>query len=123
LSAIKLLVLVALICRRAGCETLCRPPQQRQLPGVDRAEVHTILRETRRALQFTRLQQRFFDHILQADQIGVARKRAKALIRAVAIAGRPQRQHLPQALMRALEKIHPRIRRAVERADPIAARQ
>ncbi len=59
----------------------------------------------------------------RVDEIRVARKRGKALVRAVAEAGRAERQHLPPALPRGAQKIRKAAGLSAERADPLRRRQ
>ena len=56
---------------------------------------------------------------VEVDEIGVAREGGKALVGAVAIAGRPERQHLPVALAGVAQKVDERVGRAAEGADPV----
>ena len=60
---------------------------------------------------------------VQVDQVGVARKGGAALVGAVAKAGGPDRQDLPDALPGADQEIDKPAGRRPQRADAVAARQ
>ena len=69
-------------------------------------------------------EQSVLDQLFEADQQRIARKRGEALIRRVAVAGRAERQHLPQSLARGREQIDERERARAQsprcRSDPAA---
>ena len=50
-------------------------------------------------------EQAILDQPFEADEHRIARKRGKTLVRRVAVARRPERQHLPQALAGGREKL------------------
>ena len=68
-------------------------------------------------------QQAVGDEQLGVDEIGIARVGGKALVRRIAIAGGPQRQHLPVALARCLQEVREVVGRLSQRADPVGGGQ
>ncbi len=69
-------------------EPFVSPVQQRQLPADHLPEIDLLVREIRHILQVVLDQQSFFQQRFRADQVRVAGKCRKTLVRAVAIAGR-----------------------------------
>src|SRR5262249_7455775 len=90
--------------------------------GDHRAVVHA-LRGERRVLQVLRAEQAFVAQALEADQQRVAREGREALVRRIAVARRPQWEHLPQTLVRALQEVEEPLRRRAQLTDPVRARE
>ena len=64
-----------------------------------------------------------FDQLIQTDEIGVASKGRKALIRAVAVAGHTQRQDLPVGLPGVLQPVYKIVCFLRKAADAVGGRQ
>jgi DNA-binding transcriptional MocR family regulator len=64
-----------------------------------------------------------FDQLIQTDEIGVASKGGKALIRAVAVAGHTQRQDLPVGLPGVLQPVYKIVCFLRKAADAVGGRQ
>jgi len=87
-------------------EAHVRMPQDALLELDHLAEEHAIVGERPRVGQLLRLQRVFGDQRLQVDQQRVAGEGAEALIRRIAVAGGPERQHLPQPDAGFGEEVH-----------------
>ena len=99
-------------------------PQQTAALGVQAAVVDVVCLAAKVCLfAFGGGQNSFFHQCVQTDEIWVARKGGKALIRAVAVAGHPQRQDLPVGLSGLLEPIHKIVCFLREAADAVRGRQ
>src|SRR5579871_4425970 len=86
------------IAPRAALKLCERLAQQRQLPGNDRSKVDDLERKLGAFGQVLCREIAAVEQALHADQQGIAGKGGKALIRRVSVAGRTERQHLPDAL-------------------------
>ena len=89
--------------------------------GVERAVIHTA--HGLRGGDFLRRQQARFGEKTVINEIGVARKSGKALVRAVAVAGGADGQNLPIGLPGFGEEIHEGEGFAAQRADAKGPRQ
>ena len=103
---------------------LARLPQEAEAVVVQLAVVHTrgIIAPIDR-VQLRSGEQALLRKQLQIDQIGISRKGGKALVRRIAVPGRPDGKQLPIALSRCLEKIRKRIRSLAQRPDAVFGRQ
>ena len=68
-------------------------------------------------------EQSLLDQPIEADEQRIAGERGEALVRRIAIAGRAQRQHLPQVLAGRGEEVEERDRARPQVADAEASRQ
>ena len=109
--------------RCLGSESAGRPLQQPELERDHLAIIHPILRKGRQVFQVIRFQQSPFQKRLQIDQQRIAGEGREALIRRIAVAGRPQGQHLPQRLPAGGQEIDELVRARPQIADAETARQ
>jgi hypothetical protein len=72
--------------------------EQRVLELDGFPEINSLFRERRRAREVFRAEQSFADESFGADEQCVAGEGGEALVGRVAEAGRPEREHLPEAL-------------------------
>ena len=99
-------------------------PQQAAPLGIQAAVVDIIcLAAKARLFALGGSQHPFLHQCVQADEIGVARKGGKALVRAVAVACHTQRQDLPVGLPGLLEPVHKVVCFLRKAADAVRGRQ
>ncbi len=97
--------------------------QQSRLEGVDRLVVDPPRRPHRRVRQVRRFEQAVRQQPVGADQQRIPGERRERLVGRVAVAGRPERQHLPEPLPRARQVIEEPDRLRPQLADPPRPRQ
>ena len=100
------------------------PPQHLMARAKDAAKVHMrLIVAPIDGFHFFGQQQPVLDQQVEIDEIRVAGKRGRALVGGIAIAGRPERQHLPVALPGSDEKVRKSERRLPERPHAVRGRQ
>src|SRR5579862_8366901 len=87
------------------------------------AERHLLVWETRRIHQVLRRQKAILTKSRQIDEQGISGECRKALVRRIAVSGWTQRQHLPDLLSGAGQKIDELASRFSEITDPMRAGQ
>src|SRR5205085_650898 len=94
--------------RRVGCslETLEGMPEQFVFVLDDGAVIHPLRWKLWRVGHVLLTEQTLFDQSVGTDEQGVPGEGGEALIRRIAVAGRPQGQHLPERLPGGGEKIY-----------------
>src|SRR5205085_12619640 len=98
-------------------------PEQFVFVFDDGAVLDALGRELRRFAYVLLTEQALFDQFVGTDEQSVTGEGREALIRRIAVAGRPQRQHLPERLPRPDEKIYEGVGFWAEVADAIATGQ
>jgi len=109
--------------RMVGGEALVGPAELPVMVADDPAIVDAIGREGRRVGQVINRQPAILDEPVEADQVGVAGEGGERLVRRVAIAGRAEREHLPDRLVVLGQPINEPVGPLPQIADAIAARQ
>ena len=111
------------ICRcSTGQEVLVPAPEEVELPAPHRSE-GDMVRGKGRASQVTGIQPAVLGQQIRADQERIAGEGRQALVGGVAIACRPQWEHLPKALAGGIEEVHEPIGARPEVADTIGPGQ
>jgi hypothetical protein len=108
---------------RTRGETLGGAREQR-LPVRDhRAVVDVVVGERRVVTQLVCGEEPVLDEQIEADQQRIAGERGEALVGRVAVARRPEWEHLPERLPGAHQEVDEALRLGAEIADPVPARQ
>ena len=101
-----------------------RQPQQTAALGIQAAVINVVCLAAEVCLfALGGGQHSFLHQCIQTDEIRIARKGGKALIRAVAVAGNTQRQDLPVGLPGFLEPVHKVVCLLRKAADAVRGRQ
>src|SRR5580700_9690421 len=109
------------ISRRAVPEVFKCLLQQRTLPRDHRAEINDIIGKLRLTREIQCIEITALHQAIDTDQQRVAGERRKALVRRIAVTGRPERQDLPDVLSRVAQEVGEGMRLLTELADTIGA--
>jgi hypothetical protein len=117
----ELVELVAELGRRPPCKP-CRDLVEQARPWADHgAEVDMVVGKAGQRVEVAIIDEPRVAEIIERDHQRIARERGERLVGRVTVAGRPQRQHLPETLRHAGEAVEPAMRLGADLADAVPA--